>query len=76
MQGMANLTMLTTAFQLSAGLFLPLLPKYRSDLAALSSLGRSTTGGAIFLAVIGFSLLWAIVSSALNIALPGWAGES
>jgi hypothetical protein len=33
-------------------------------------------GGAIFLAVIGVSVVGVLLNSLLNILAPGWAGES
>mmetsp|Transcript_3447 Transcript_3447/g.6340 ORF Transcript_3447/g.6340 Transcript_3447/m.6340 type:complete len:592 (+) Transcript_3447:89-1864(+) len=75
LSGFVKLTVLTTCLQTSGAFFLPLLPQYRKDLHALSD-KRSDLGGAVFLGVVGVSLLWALVSGFLNILAPGWAGES
>lgn len=74
--GLAKLTILTTAIQLSAGFFLPLLPKYKDDLMRLSHEAKSSTGGAVLLAILVFSLAWTLISMVLDIVAPGWADES
>ena len=50
LQGLANLTYLTTAIQVSGVLFVGLLPEYKEDLERLkhSKAGSSTIGGKIF----------------------------
>lgn len=75
LNGFLKLTILTTCLQTCGILFLPLLPRYRKDLNALS-IDRSVLGGVIFLGIIIFALLWAIISGVLNIVDPGWMGES
>mmetsp|Transcript_22144 Transcript_22144/g.26108 ORF Transcript_22144/g.26108 Transcript_22144/m.26108 type:complete len:243 (-) Transcript_22144:12-740(-) len=75
LNGFFKLTILTTCLQTAGIFFLPLLPKYRKDLNALRC-DRSVIGGMIFLCIIIFALIWAIVSGVLNIVDPGWMGES
>ena len=75
LDGFVKLTILTTCLQTCGGLFLPMLPKYKSDLADLKA-ERSDLGGAVFLGIIFVSLLWSLISSFLSIFAPGWAGES
>jgi len=75
LNGFMKLTLLTTGLQTCGILFLPLLPRFKSDLASLSG-DRSDLGGAIFLGVVFVSLLWSLISSFLSIFAPGWAGES
>jgi hypothetical protein len=76
--GMLSLTYLTTALQVSAVLFVGLLPQYKEDLVALheSRIGRSEVGGAIFLFITFGSILYAVAIGVLNIVNPGWMGES
>jgi len=73
--GMVKLTVLTTCIQTAGVFFLPLLPEFRSDLEKLKT-GRSDFGGAVFLGIIGFTLVWAVIEGFLNIFFPGWSGES
>ena len=73
MSGMWRLTLLTSCLQLSAILFLPLLPRNEEALRDIGKGGRpSAAGGAIFLAVVVLSLLWSLVVAVLNILEPGW----
>jgi MFS family permease len=77
LQGMVNLTYLTTACQVGAIAFVGLLPKYKEDLVDLmKDSHRSEIGGFVFLAVTFSSVLYALVVGVLNIAYPGWMGES
>lgn len=76
--GMINLTLLTTALQVSGVFFVFLLPKTKEDLIQLGhgASGRSKVGGIIFLSVTFLSILYALVVGVLNILAPGWMGES
>lgn len=78
LQGLINLTYLTTAIQVSGVLFVGLLPEYKEDLERLkaSKLGTSNIGGAIFLFITLGSIAYAIMVGLLNIVAPGWMGES
>ena len=78
LQGMINLTYLTTALQVSGVLFVGLLPEYKEDLERLktSKMGTSKIGGIIFLCITFSSIAYAIVVGLLNIISPGWMGES
>ena len=78
LSGMTNLTVLTTALQVSGVFFVFLLPRTKEDLVQLGvgASSRSTIGGAIFLAITFLSILYAIVVGMLNIIAPGWMGES
>lgn len=77
LQGMINLTVLTTVLQVSGILFVGLLPKTKEDLAKLNNeQPPSKVGGAIFLTITILSILYAVVVGVLNIAAPGWSGES
>ena len=72
--GMAKLTYLTTALQLSGILLVGLLPHYKEDLLRLT--GQSSKGGFIFLSVTFLSVGYSIFVSLMNIMFPGWSGES
>ena len=74
--GMTNLTILTTALQVSGILFVGLLPRTKEDLAKMSHQGVSKTGGIIFLVITFLSIFYAINVGVLNIVAPGWMGES
>ena len=76
LQGMVNLTCLTTAIQVSAIMFVGLLPNYKEDLHLLKEDGQSKLGGAIFLGITFMTLFYAISVGFLNIVFPGWMGES
>jgi hypothetical protein len=77
LQGMVNLTLLTTILQLSGILFVGWLPKSKEDLARLNELTASSKlGGFIFLSITFLSILYALLVGVLNIVNPGWAGES
>ncbi|GKY92020.1 hypothetical protein MPSEU_000173600 [Mayamaea pseudoterrestris] len=75
--GMVNLTYLTTFVQVGAICFVGWLPAFKDDLTALKDdQHRSRVGGAIFLFITGASILYAVGVGVLNIAFPGWMGES
>jgi hypothetical protein len=77
LQGMINLTLLTTCLQVSGILFVKLLPKTKDDLAKLHEMTASSPiGGFIFLTITFVSILYAVVVGVLNVVNPGWAGES
>lgn len=78
LQGMINLTALTTLIQVSGVFFVGLLPRTKEDLANLHAdpLSGSKLGGFIFLLVTFSSVLYSLVVGVLNIINPGWAGES
>eukprot|EP00547_Thalassionema_nitzschioides_P003550 CAMPEP_0194207934 /NCGR_PEP_ID=MMETSP0156-20130528/6547_1 /TAXON_ID=33649 /ORGANISM="Thalassionema nitzschioides, Strain L26-B" /LENGTH=571 /DNA_ID=CAMNT_0038934811 /DNA_START=48 /DNA_END=1760 /DNA_ORIENTATION=- len=70
--GMLKLSILTTILQTSGLLFVKLLPKTKEDLHDLSQEKSSKWGGALFLAITFFSVLYAIVVNLLNVLVPGW----
>mmetsp|Transcript_6254 Transcript_6254/g.9008 ORF Transcript_6254/g.9008 Transcript_6254/m.9008 type:complete len:129 (-) Transcript_6254:66-452(-) len=75
--GMMKLTILTTALQVSGVFFVGLLPRTKEDLAKLNhEQPPSNVGGAIFLTITVFSILYAIFVGVKNILNPGWTGES
>ena len=80
LQGLFNLSVLTTIIQLSPLLVLHWLPANRHDLTALADLPLSERngriGGTVFLLILGLSMLYVVVVDFLNIVHPGWAGES
>mmetsp|Transcript_18627 Transcript_18627/g.25850 ORF Transcript_18627/g.25850 Transcript_18627/m.25850 type:complete len:301 (+) Transcript_18627:1-903(+) len=77
LSGMVNLTLLTTALQVSAILFVGLLPHTKEGLAELGrASSKSSIGGFIFLAITLLSISYAVMVGILNIVNPGWAGES
>jgi hypothetical protein len=76
LSGMIKLTLLTTALQLFPIVFLRYLPSSVDEMKVLAQGIRSSMGGAIFLAVIGVSVVGVLLNSLLNILAPGWAGES
>lgn len=82
LDGLFNLTILTTLLQVSPIFFLGWLPHGRDDLHALSdpslygSSSSSKVGGVIFLLVIFAGLFYTIAVALLNVLSPGWAGES
>jgi hypothetical protein len=75
-QGMVNLTWLTTGIQVSAILFVGWLPRYKEDLAQLKTNATSQLGGGIFLTIIFCSIIYAVGVGMLNILAPGWMGET
>lgn len=74
--GILNLTLLTTAIQTFAIVFLPLLPKGINQLKSLNFAVKSSVGGAVFLTVVFASILWTMTCGVLNVVAPGWSGES
>jgi hypothetical protein len=76
LQGMINLTYLTTFMQVSAIVFVGWLPRYKEDLAQLKTTATSPWGGGIFLTITILSIAYAIGVGLLNIVAPGWIGES
>ena len=76
LDGMVNLTVLTTCVQVSAILFVGLLPRYKEDLLALKNTALSSVGGSIFLAITFGSIAYAVLVGVMNIVNPGWMGES
>jgi hypothetical protein len=76
LQGMINLTYLTTFMQVSAIAFVGWLPRYKEDLAQLKTTATSPWGGGIFLTITILSIAYAIGVGLLNIVAPGWIGES
>ena len=78
LDGMFNLSLLTTAIQFSPLLFLHWLPHGRKELEELSlrPFSGSAIGGGVFLSVLFGSMTLTVFVSVMNIARPGWAGES
>ncbi|KAG7372278.1 folate/biopterin transporter [Nitzschia inconspicua] len=78
LQGMVNLTMLTTCMQVAGILFVGLLPRTKEELFQLreKAHGSSAIGGTIFLAITFMSIIYSITVGVLNIVAPGWSGES
>ena len=75
--GMTNLTLLTTALQVSGILFVGLLPRTKEDLGKLHHESSSSKiGGVIFLTITFLSIFYAVIVGVLNIVMPGWSGES
>jgi hypothetical protein len=68
LQGMVNLTYLTTAFQVGAIAFVGFLPHYKEDLISLGTDSqKSAVGGSIFLFITFSSIMYAIYVSICNI---------
>ncbi len=78
LRGMINLTVLTTAIQVSGILFVGMLPRTKDELLELrnKNFGSSRIGGLIFLVITLFSIVYSIMVGILNIVKPGWSGES
>ncbi|KAL7567442.1 hypothetical protein ACA910_021401 [Epithemia clementina (nom. ined.)] len=78
LDGLFNLSLLTTVIQISPLLFLGWLPRDRKELEALASkpFSGSPIGGGIFLSVLFCSMAWTFVVAILNIVRPNWAGGS
>mmetsp|Transcript_46131 Transcript_46131/g.52092 ORF Transcript_46131/g.52092 Transcript_46131/m.52092 type:complete len:592 (+) Transcript_46131:86-1861(+) len=78
LQGMVNLTILTTVLQLSGILFVRMLPRTKEELFELrdKKFGSSRFGGLVFLTITFASILYSMLISLLNIVSPGWSGES
>ncbi|OEU13046.1 MFS general substrate transporter [Fragilariopsis cylindrus CCMP1102] len=78
LQGMVNLTILTTGLQLCGILFVRMLPRTKDELFELreKEFGSSKIGGLIFLIITFASILYTMTISILNVVAPGWSGES
>jgi len=77
LQGMINLTILTTILQTSGVLFVGWLPRTKEDLAKLDhEESSSPLGGTIFLSITFLSVAYALLVGIMNIVHPGWMGES
>jgi len=76
LKGMVNLTLLTTALQVSGLLFVGWLPRTKEDLTKLNHQSSNHMGGAVFLVITFASILYSLVVGVLNIINPGWMGES
>jgi hypothetical protein len=78
LQGMVNLTVLTTGLQVAGILFVGLLPRTKEELFQLrdQAHGTSKLGGTIFLFITFASILYSVVVGVLNVVAPGWSGES
>lgn len=71
-QGMLNLSWLTTASQVSAIIFVGLLPRYKEDLVRLGHSAKSSVGGFLFLLITFSTIFYAVLIGVLNIVNPGW----
>jgi BT1 family len=77
LQGLTNLTVLTTALQVSGILFVGWLPRTKEDLVKLHHASSvSKIGGFIFLSITFLSIIYSMTVGVLNILMPGWSGES
>jgi BT1 family len=78
LQGMINLTVLTTCLQVSGVFFVGMLPRTKEELFELrdKAHGSSAIGGTIFLTITFMSIIYSITVGILNIVAPGWSGES
>lgn len=84
LNGMFNLTLLTTVIQASPIFLLSWLPHGKEDLMALSLStnenenphATSRLGGVSFLIVLFGSMLYTFTVTILNLVAPGWAGET
>ena len=78
LDGLFNLSILTTALQLLPVAILCWMPHDRDRLYALSKKAGSghPLGGAIFLTVLIASMSWTMAIAIMNIVNPGWAGAS
>ena len=78
LQGMVNLTILTTVLQLSGILLVRMLPRTKDELFELrnTDYGSSRVGGLIFLVITFASILYSMIVGILNVVAPGWSGES
>jgi hypothetical protein len=75
LQGLTNLTFLTTTLQFSGILFVCWLTRSCDDLITLI-IHKSKVGGFVFLTITFLTLAYAIVVAILNVVVPGWAGGS
>jgi len=78
LQGMINLTTLTSVLQVSGILLIKMLPRTKDELFELrnTDFGSSRIGGLIFLVITFASIFYAVLVGVLNIVAPGWSGES
>jgi hypothetical protein len=78
LSGLIKLTILTTVLQTSPLLFIGLLPHSLQELNRMkeSDFSSSRLGGTVYLAIIVFSVLYAIFVGVMNVFKPGWMGES
>jgi hypothetical protein len=78
LQGMVNLTILTSVLQFSGILLVRMLPRTKDELFELREMGfgSSRVGGFIFLVITLVSIVYAVTVGILNIVAPGWSGES
>lgn len=74
--GLLYLTILTSCIQISAIIFIPLLPSSKAELSSLNYDQKSVVGGGIFLFIVTSSILWAIFSGVMNVVHPGWQGDT
>eukprot|EP00534_Pseudo-nitzschia_fraudulenta_P005978 CAMPEP_0201175396 /NCGR_PEP_ID=MMETSP0851-20130426/101547_1 /ASSEMBLY_ACC=CAM_ASM_000631 /TAXON_ID=183588 /ORGANISM="Pseudo-nitzschia fraudulenta, Strain WWA7" /LENGTH=584 /DNA_ID=CAMNT_0047458549 /DNA_START=152 /DNA_END=1903 /DNA_ORIENTATION=+ len=74
LDGMVNLTILTTVLQLSGILLVRMLPRTKDELFELrnTNYGSSKAGGLIFLVVTFASILYSMLVGILNVVAPGW----
>ena len=78
LQGMINLTTLTSVLQVSGILLIKMLPRTKDELFELrnTDFGSSRICGLIFLVITFASIFYAVLVGVLNIVAPGWSGES
>jgi MFS family permease len=86
LNGLFNLSVLTTFLQMLPIIFVWWLPHGRTELVELAhdrqgdnntnNSGSSRIGGGIFLLVVLSSVLYTIIVTLLNVLVPGWIGES
>ena len=86
LNGLFNLSILTTILQMLPIVFVWWLPHGRTELVELANgrpgddngnnSGSSRIGGGIFLLVVMSSVLYTILVTLLNVLVPGWIGES
>jgi len=78
LQGMINLTILTTVLQMSGIVLVRMLPRTKDELFELKNMdyGSSRVGGLIFLVITFASILYSVTVGILNVVAPGWSGES
>ena len=74
--GLLYLTILTSCIQISAIIFVPLLPSSKTELIALNYEQKSIIGGGIFLFIVASSIIWATFSGIMNVLEPGWQGDT
>eukprot|EP00522_Entomoneis_paludosa_P018274 CAMPEP_0172451296 /NCGR_PEP_ID=MMETSP1065-20121228/9391_1 /TAXON_ID=265537 /ORGANISM="Amphiprora paludosa, Strain CCMP125" /LENGTH=524 /DNA_ID=CAMNT_0013203239 /DNA_START=14 /DNA_END=1585 /DNA_ORIENTATION=- len=78
LSGMTNLTLLTTALQMTPILFVSMIPHRADDLIRMNQNARdggherSLAGGITYVTVVSLSVTYAIYISIMNIFDPGW----